>query len=129
MLDAIELSNRLRQCADGKCSIEELEGWFDSNSWNVHQLGDLRLVDTVFEFETLYTAYAEGRLSKKEMREAVGLLSSALLPVRRQNSDLTFIVHSRNQISYTSGTASIPLVYAHGYKSGSLPSLLHLQLA
>jgi hypothetical protein len=80
MMDSNEFAKRLLFCANGDISIEELEGWFDSNSWNVHQQGIEALTNAVFEFEEIYSAYIDGRMGEHEVRHEMRRLANAASP-------------------------------------------------
>lgn len=67
MLDFQELGNQLSACARGRVSIEDFEEWFDENSWNVHQQPNQRLIDVVFEIESLFSAHQGGRLNRQSL--------------------------------------------------------------
>ena len=79
MIDAREFAQRLLECSDGVLPIGELEEWFASNSWNVHKQGDPALTAAVFEFEEIYSAYSDGRITGNQIREEMRRLANAIL--------------------------------------------------
>ena len=108
MLDANQFSQHLLQCANGQLSVCALEEWFDSNSWDVHQSGNARLTDAVFEFEELYAAYAAGLLPKKSFLLALMRLASAILPYDSVASSDGLSKLNGHQIGTTTSTFKPP---------------------
>ena len=66
MLHSKELADQLKRCADGLVSIEDVEEWFDLDSWNVHQQHNKDLTDAVFRVEYLFSSLNDGRLTVPE---------------------------------------------------------------
>jgi len=79
-MDANEFVYRLQLCADGDLSIDDMEGWIDSNSWNVHKDSPSAIADAVFEFEALYSAYSDDRMSQPAVRAELHELAESLRP-------------------------------------------------
>lgn len=77
MIDLREFPSRLRACAAGE-SIDDLEEWFDSSSWNVHQENNQTLIDLVFYIESLFSAHLDGRMSDEAIRVEFANLANSL---------------------------------------------------
>jgi hypothetical protein len=80
MLDRQQFAEQLRLCADKQHSIATFDEWFEESSWNVHQQNDILLENVVFEIESLYTAFSEGRISEKELLAAFLEFSWVVMP-------------------------------------------------
>ena len=76
MIDFQQLSKRLAQCSEQEISFGEFEDWFVSNSWNVHQTRNRKLVDAVFHIEELLSAELDNRLDHATLLRLFGGLSA-----------------------------------------------------
>jgi hypothetical protein len=76
MIDFQQLSKRLAQCSEQEISFGEFEDWFVSNSWNVHQTRNQKLVDAVFHIEELLSAELDNRIDRATLLRLFGELSA-----------------------------------------------------
>ena len=76
MIDFQQLSKRLAECSGQEISLGEFEDWFVSNSWNVHQTRNRKLVDAVFHIEELLSAELDNRIDCATLLRVFGELSA-----------------------------------------------------
>ena len=76
MIDFQQLSKRLAECSGQEMSLGEFEDWFVSNSWNVHQTRNRKLVDAVFHIEELLSAELDNRIDRATLLRLFGELSA-----------------------------------------------------
>ena len=76
MIDFQQLSKRLAECSEQEISFGDFEDWFVSNSWNVHQTRNQKLVDAVFHIEELLSAELDNRIDHATLLRLFGGLSA-----------------------------------------------------
>jgi hypothetical protein len=110
MLQSMDLAEQLKRCADGQLSIEDFEGWFAENSWNVHQQQSKELTDAVFRVEHLFSSLNDGRVKLPALLREFANLATAIgtLPLETRRRPVPFQLHPPSPYSIAKSQQFIP---------------------